>query len=289
MLKRLQSNTYSKKILDCFLVADEIKNTAIELMKNLNIQPKVTIILPTNASEKARIDSANYVTKKHKVFEQISIPMQVIRKSPQYNKIHIKELIKDLSNDISNTGIIVQLPFPSGYFVNKNNILDTIPIYKDIDELTLGIKPATPLEICNIFDYYNIPTKGKHIVIMVKDQLVGQPLACMLMGPPYNATVTTCDIHTENIDKITKNADILIIAIGKALYVNEDLVKPDAIVIDASINKIPSNFTNGTAKVVGDVNHSVYEKCQYYTPVPGGVGLLTVSSLAFNAINASIL
>ncbi|CAG8591386.1 26249_t:CDS:1, partial [Racocetra persica] len=280
--------------------ADAIKNSAIKAMKILNTQPKVTIILPTNTAGKARIDSANYVAKKRKMFEQLGIPMQLIKISPQYNETYIRTLIKDLSNDPSNTGIIVQLPFPSNFSVNKNNILNAIPIHKDIDGLSLGsignlfdlskgIKPATPLGICSIFDYYNIPTEGKHIVIMGKGQLVGQPLSCMLMGPPYNATVTTCDIHTENIDKITQSADILIVAIGKALHVNEDLVKPGAIVIDAGINKIPSNFTNGDAKIVGDVNHSVYKKCKYYTPVPGGVGLLTVSSLAFNAVNASIL
>ncbi|CAG8687511.1 10647_t:CDS:1 [Cetraspora pellucida] len=300
MLKRLQSNTYCNKILDCFLVADAIKSTTIEAMKILNTQPKVTIILPTNMAGKARIDSANYVAKKRKVFEQLGIPMQVIKISSQYNEIHVKTIIKDLSNDPSNTGIIVQLPFPSDFSVNKNNILDAIPIYKDIDGLSLcstgnlfdlnkGIKPATPLGICSIFDYYNIPTEGRHIVIMGKGQLVGQPLACMLMSPPYNATITTCDIHTENIKEITKSADILIVAIGRALHVNEDFVKPGAIVIDAGINKIPSNFTNGNAKIVGDVNHSVYEKCKHYTPVPGGVGLLTVNSLAFNVVNSGIL
>ncbi|CAG8616016.1 37019_t:CDS:1 [Gigaspora margarita] len=300
MLKRLQNNIYYKKKIDCFSIADAIKNTAIEAKKSLNTQPKVTVILPTNSAGKARIDSANYVAKKRKVFEQLDIPMQLIKIPPQYNETQIKALIKNLSNDPSITGIIVQLPFPSNFSVNKNNILNSIPIHKDIDGLTIGsvgnlfdldkgLKPATPLGICSIFDYYNIPTEGKHIVIMGKGQLVGKPLACMLMASPYNATVTICDIHTENIKNITKSADILIVAIGKALYVNDDLVKSDVIVIDVGINRLPPNIINGNSSIVGDVDYSVYEKCKYYTPVPAGVGLLTVSSLAFNAVNASIL
>ncbi|CAG8626427.1 11351_t:CDS:1 [Dentiscutata erythropus] len=302
MLKRIpiNNNYYNKKALDCLSVANAIKSTAIKAKKTLNIQPKVTVILPTNAAGKARVDSANYVAKKRKIFEQLDIPMQLIKISPQYNENQIKELIKGLSNDPSNTGIIVQLPFSSGFSVNKNNILNAIPIHKDIDGLTKGsisnlfdldkgLKPATPLGICSIFDYYNITTEGKHIVIMGKGQLVGQPLSCMLMAPPYNATVTTCDMYTENIKQITKCADILIVAIGKALHVNDDLVKPGAIVIDVGINRLPPNFVNGNSSIVGDVHPSVYEKCEYYTPVPKGVGLLTVASLAFNAVNASIL
>ncbi|RIB24823.1 tetrahydrofolate dehydrogenase/cyclohydrolase [Gigaspora rosea] len=220
----------------------------MEAKKSLNVQPKVVVLLPTNVTGKARIDSANYVAKKREVFEQLDIPMQLIKISPQYNEARIKELIKELSGDPNNTGVFLQLPFPSGFSINKDNIINTIPIHKDIDGLTRGsvgslfdldkgLKPATPLGICSIFDYYNIPTEGKHIVIMGKGKLVGQPLACMLMGPPYNATTTICDIHTENIKTITKSADILVVAIGKALHVNDDFVKPRVIVIDADINR----------------------------------------------------
>ncbi|CAG8732023.1 1703_t:CDS:2, partial [Gigaspora rosea] len=276
--------------IDCFSLAEAIKRTAMEAKKSLNVQPKVVVLLPTNVTGKARIDSANYVAKKREVFEQLDIPMQLIKISPQYNEARIKELIKELSGDPNNTGVFLQLPFPSGFSINKDNIINTIPIHKDIDGLTRGsvgslfdldkgLKPATPLGICSIFDYYNIPTEGKHIVIMGKGKLVGQPLACMLMGPPYNATTTICDIHTENIKTITKSADILVVAIGKALHVNDDFVKP----------RMPPNLVNGNSKIVGDVDHSVYEKCEYYSPVPRGVGLLTVASLAFNAVNASIL
>ncbi|CAG8444427.1 8108_t:CDS:2 [Scutellospora calospora] len=268
MLKRLPNHTNYQKILDCFTVADAIKNTAIEAKKTLNAQPKVSVILPTNSAGKARIDSANYVAKKRKIFEQLNIPMQLIKISPQYNETQIKELIKELGNDHNNTGIILQLPFPLGFSVNQNNLLNTIPTHKDIDGLTTGsmgnlfdlekgLKPATPLGICSIFDYYNISTEGKHIVIMGKGQLVGRPLACMLMNHPASCS--------------------------------DDFVKPGAIVIDAGINRIPSNFINGNSKIVGDVDHSTYEICKHYTPVPSGVGLLTVSSLAFNAVNASIL
>ncbi|CAG8444666.1 27272_t:CDS:2 [Dentiscutata erythropus] len=288
-----------KKILDCFSIADAIMNITKEAKKPLNFHPKVTVILPTNVSGKARTDSANYVAKKRKVFDQLGIPMHLIKISPQYNESRIKELIKDQSNDSSNTGIMLQLLFPSGFSVNKSNILNTIPIHKDIDGLTIDsvgnlfdlnkdIKPATPLGICSIFDYYNIPTEGKHIVIMGKGQLVGQPLACMLMSPPYNATVTICDIYTENIKTITKSADILIVAIGKALHVNDEFVKPGVIVIDVGINRLPQNV-NGNINIVDDVDHSVYEICKYYTPVPTGVGLLIVAFLAFNTINTSIL
>ncbi|CAG8645915.1 3339_t:CDS:2, partial [Racocetra fulgida] len=291
---------YWQKALDCYSIANAIKIAAREAKERLNVSLKVSVILPTNINGKARIDSANYVIKKREVFEQLGICTQLIKVSPQYSELQIKELLKGLSSDPSNTGIILQLPFPSSFSVNKIDILNTIPIYKDIDGLTTGsmgnlfdlekgLKPATPLGICSIFDYYNISTEGKHIVIMGKGQLVGKPLACMLMGHPYNATVTICDIYTENIKKIAKSADTLIVAIGKPLHVNEDLVKPDAVVIDAGINRTPAGFANGNAKIVGDVDHSVHEKCKYYTPVPGGVGLLTVASLAFNTVNASIL
>ncbi|CAG8456285.1 2025_t:CDS:2 [Gigaspora margarita] len=265
-----------KKILDCFSIANAIMNITKEAKKALNYHPKVTVILPTNVFGKARSDSANYVAKKRKVFDQIGITMQIIKISPQYNEFRIKELIKDQSNDSSNTGIMLQLPFPSGFSVNKSNILNTIPIHKDIDGLTIdsvsnlfdlnkGIKPATPLGICSIFDYYKIPTEGKHIVIMRKGQLVGQPLACILMSPPYKATVTICDMHTKNIKTITKSADILIVAIGKALYVNNEFVKPGVIVVDAGINRLPQNV-NKNLNIVGNVDHSEYKICKYYTP-----------------------
>ncbi|CAG8752557.1 13797_t:CDS:2, partial [Gigaspora margarita] len=254
-------------------IADAIKSITKEASRTLNFHPKVTIILPTNVSGKARADSANYVTK--------------------------KQLIKVQSNDSRNTGIMIQLPFPAGFSVNKSNILNTIPIHKDIDGLTTdsvgnlfdlnkGIKPATPLGICSIFNYYNIPTESKYIVIMGKGKLVGQPLACMLMSPLYNAMITICDIYMENIKTITKSTDILIVTISKAFYVNDGFVKPSVTVIDAEINRLPQNV-NENLNIIGDVDHSAYEKCKYYTPVPKGVGLLTVASLAFNSVNVSIL
>ncbi|CAG8832838.1 41181_t:CDS:2, partial [Gigaspora margarita] len=160
-----------KKILDCFSVADAIKHITKEASRTLNFHPKVTVILPTNVSGKARADSANYVAKKLEVFDQLGITTQLIKISPQkYDETQIKELIKVQSNDSRNTGIMIQLPFPAGFSVNKSDILNTIPIHKDIDGLTIdsvgnlfdlnkGIKPATPLGICSIFDYYNIPTE----------------------------------------------------------------------------------------------------------------------------------
>ena len=198
-------------------------------------------------------------------------------------------MIKLLNNDPLVSGILVQLPLPSNLDTDK--IINTILPSKDVDGLTNTNKcsllnnnpiiiPCTPKGIIYLLKEYQIPIKGKNIVIVGRSKLVGRPLIDLLLNE--NATVTICHSHTENIKEHTINADILISAVGKKHIIKSDMIKENAIVIDVGINK-------ENEKIYGDVEESAYDKVSYITPVPGGIGPMTVAMLLQNTIQCYMI
>ena len=202
----------------------------------------------------------------------------------------VLEIIDNLNRDDKVDGIIVQMPIPS--HLDANRIQNAVSHEKDVDGLTdinMGqlvhnkdsLVACTPKGIVDLLDFYGINISGKKVVIIGRSNLVGKPLFNLMIN--RNATVTMCHSRTNNLELETKNADILVVAIGKPLYIKNNHVKEGAIVIDVGINRLDG-------KIVGDVDFdSVKEKCSYITPVPGGVGQMTVFELMNNTYSAHIL
>lgn len=204
-------------------------------------------------------------------------------------------LIESLNADKEVDGILVQLPLPKG--LDSDKILDLISPDKDVDgfhpenvgKLLLGLdtfKSCTPYGVCEILDYYNIDTTGKHVVIVGRSNIVGKPLAAMLVQRGYDATVTICHSKSQDMASIVKQADIVVAAVGVPHLIKEDMVKEGAVVIDVGINRLDDDSEKGY-KVVGDVDYdAVSKKASAITPVPGGVGLMTIAMLMTNTLQS---
>ncbi len=258
-------------------IKEEIKNE-ISLLSN-----KLTLCVVQVGDDEA---SNIYIKQKEKLANELGI--NFIHK--KYNDISeelLEEEIIKLNEDKNITGIIIQLPIPDKY--NTNKLINLIDPNKDVDGLTdynkvklynneEGIIPCTPLGILELLNHYNIDVKGKNIVIIGRSLLVSKPLFNLLLNK--DATVTMCHSKTINLSSITKNADILISATGKPHLVTEDMIKDNAVIIDVGISRIDG-------KLCGDVDfENVSKKASYITPVPGGVGPMTVIMLMKNILNA---
>jgi methylenetetrahydrofolate dehydrogenase (NADP+)/methenyltetrahydrofolate cyclohydrolase len=206
--------------------------------------------------------------------------------------------IEKLNNDDSVDGILVQLPLPG--HIDENKIINLITPEKDVDgfspvsmgNLTLGnpsFIPATPYGIMLMLEHYNIETKGKHAVIIGRSNIVGRPMSILLSqsGKYGDCTVTVCHSRTKNIKEICLQADIIVAAIGKPGFVTADMVNPGAIVIDVGITRVPDSTKKSGFAIKGDVDFdAVAPLSSYITPVPGGVGLMTIAALLKNTFNA---
>lgn len=231
--------------------------------------------------------SNKYVAQKKTVGEKVGIEVEHLHFEETAKEEDILNKIDELNKNDSVNGIMIQLPLPKGF--DEEKITNRVSSYKDVDGLTTenigrlfdgknAFTPCTALGVMELFKRYNIDLKGKHAVILGRSKLVGKPLIACLLNE--NATVTVCHSKTENLDKITKKADILIVAIGKKYYVNKDMIKRGTVVIDVGINV-------EEGKIYGDVNFDdVSKKASYITPVPNGVGRMTVISLMKNVIKA---
>ncbi len=201
----------------------------------------------------------------------------------------VLELIDKLNKDDKINGILVQVPLPKG--IDEKKIIDSISPQKDVDafsEINVGkyflgeakFLPCTPGGILHLLDKYNIDVSGKNCVVIGRSNIVGKPMSLLLLQ--RNGTVTVCHSKTKNLEEYTKNADIIVVAIGKPRFLTGDMIKEGAVVIDVGINRLE----NG--KVVGDVDfESCKDKASYITPVPGGVGPMTIARLLLNTIEAS--
>lgn len=230
--------------------------------------------------------SKTYVNNKKKACDEVGFYSEVYQLNDRVSTDEVIALVDKLNRKDDIDGILVQLPLPP--HIDSKAVLDAISTEKDADTLSeknmgkllLGtqvIAPCTPTGIIDILDSQQIKVDGKHCVIVGRSDIVGKPMACLMLQ--RNATVTVCHSHTENLAEICKQADILIVAVGKANFITSDMVKPDAVVIDVGINR------NADNKLVGDVAFDdVVNNASYITPVPGGVGVMTVTSLLKNTL-----
>ena len=268
------------KLIDGKLIARELKRKLQEEIVDNNLNPKLAIIMVGNNAA-----SEIYIKNKVKTCEELGIKVNVYRFNESNNENDIINKIKELNADQSVHGILVQSPLPAKF--NEDYIISFIDELKDVDGFgtyNLGCLArdeekfiaATPYGIIKMLEYENIPIAGKHIVILGRSKIVGRPLALALLN--RNATVTIAHSKTNNLKEITTTADILIVAIGKANYITKDYIKDNAVIIDVGINRIDG-------KIYGDVDfQSVKDKASYITPVPGGVGPMTITMLLYNVV-----
>lgn len=277
------------KLVSASLLENVNENIATYIGNNPYLRkPKMAIVLVGNNPA-----SESYVKSKIKASDRSNIDASLIRFNDDITHEELlAEIVRLNHSDVD--GFIVQLPLPQQ--INTEEIINTIDPLKDIDgfhpqnfgKMALGqksMRPATAYGILKLIQFYNIETKGKHIVIIGRSNIVGKPTAIML-GNDFKigrATVTTCDINTpyDLLENETKRADIVIVAVGKPALLTGKMVKEGAIVIDVGINKLD------TGKIVGDVDfETVAPRCQWITPVPGGVGPMTIAGLILNTFEA---
>jgi methylenetetrahydrofolate dehydrogenase (NADP+)/methenyltetrahydrofolate cyclohydrolase len=273
-------------------IKSEIKLEVDQLVSQSHRAPHLVAILVGEDGA-----SQTYVNNKIKSCKECGFQSTMIRKDSSLSEKELIDIIEQLNNDTSVDGFIIQLPLPK--HIDENKILLKINPDKDVDGftphsiglMTLGLdgfKPATPFGIIKLLERYNIETKGKRCIVIGRSNIVGKPIGIMLgqNSAVGNCTVTILNSHTENIEAYTKEADILIVAIGKPKMVTANMVKEGAVVIDVGITRVTDDSEKGF-HLEGDVDYdAVAEKCSYITPVPGGVGPMTVTMLLFNTLQA---
>lgn len=256
----------------------------VDNLKKEGINPKLAVIMVGDDAA-----SKVYVRNKSRACEEIGIEYEEYLLKFDTTMEELLKLIENLNNNPNIDGILLQSPVPNHLDINK--AFRAIVPEKDVDgfhpinagKLSIGEEcfiPCTPHGVIRMLEEYKIEMQGKNVVILGRSNIVGKPLIqCCLQK---NATVTVCHSKTQNISKITKNADILISAIGRAKFVKEDMVKENAVVIDVGINR------NEEGKLVGDVDfENVSKKASYITPVPGGVGPMTIAMLMENVVKSA--
>ena len=276
------------EIIDGKLVSSEMRaQTAKEvayLKSEYGIVPGLAVILVGNNPA-----SAVYVRNKRKACKDIGINSYEINLPIDVSEDELLDNIKKLNADPNVHGILVQLPLPK--HINEQKIISAIDVNKDVDafhpsnvgRIFIGnytFLPCTPAGIVDLLDYYGICVEGKRCVVVGRSNIVGKPMAHLLLE--RNGTVTVCHSRTPELSEYTKEADILIVAIGRPEFISADMVKPGAVVIDVGINR------TSEGKLVGDVDFdSVSKVASYLTPVPGGVGPMTITTLLKNTVRAA--
>lgn len=242
--------------------------------------------------------SETYVASKVKACQAVGIKSSEYRYSSDISEEQLLQVIDKLNGDADVDGFIVQLPLPK--HISEEKVLNRISPGKDVDgfhpcnvgKMVLGLPtflPATPAGIVELIARYGIETEGKHCVVVGRSNIVGTPMAVLMSRKAKyaNCTVTMCHSRTKNLKEITLQADILIVAIGVPHFIKEDMVRKGAVVIDVGIHRVPSESAKSGWKLIGDVDYEhVAPKCSYITPVPGGVGPMTIVSLLKNTLLA---
>lgn len=243
--------------------------------------------------------SETYVTGKERACKQVGFHSTILRFEDSISEKEILDQVDLLNRNDDIDGFIVQLPLPE--HINEQKIIERIDPAKDVDgfhpvslgRMVIGLPTfisATPAGILELIKRYRIETSGKHCVVVGRSNIVGKPISILLaQKADYgNATVTLCHSRTKNLKEVTASADILIAALGSPEFVTSDMVKPGAVVIDVGITRVKSDKTKSGWKLLGDVKFDeVAPKCSYITPVPGGVGPMTIVSLLRNTLLAS--
>ena len=240
--------------------------------------------------------SETYVANKVKACNELGIKSTLVRYEDDVSESALLAKIAELNQDTDIDGLIVQLPLPD--HISENNVIEAVDVKKDVDgfhpmnigRMVIGLPAyisATPAGILEIIKRYQLPTAGKSCVVVGRSNIVGKPISILLSrkGYPGDATVTLCHSKTADLKEITRQADILIAALGQPGFFKADMVREGAVVIDVGITRVKSAVTKSGWKLIGDVSFDeVAPKCSYITPVPGGVGLLTVVALLKNTL-----
>lgn len=286
------------KIIDGKATAAEIKSEiAKEVAEMIDIGKDVPHLAAVLIGDDPA--SQTYVSGKEKSCKEVGFISSLYKFPADISEKELIKVVDFINKDDEINGLIVQLPLPD--HINVNRIIESIDPSKDVDgfhplnvgKMVLNLPtylPATPYGILQLFERYNIETAGKNCVVLGRSNIVGTPISILMSRKAYpgNCTVTVCHSKTKNLEKICSNADILIAAIGSPGFVNAAMVKKDAVVIDVGIHRVKSTVTKSGYKLVGDVKFDeVSKKCSYITPVPGGVGPMTIVSLLRNTLKAA--
>ena len=271
--KEVSANTRAK-------ISDEVKS----FKKDMGITPGLAVIIVGN-NEASKV----YVRNKHKACEEVGMYSKVVEMPEETTEEELLSLIDSLNNDDAIHGILVQLPLPK--HIDEQKVINSISPKKDVDafhpenvgKIMIGkydFLPCTPAGVMEILNYYNIEISGKKCVIVGRSNIVGKPQALLLLEK--NGTVTICHSRTKDLKEETKQADILVVAIGRPDFVTADMVKEGAVVIDVGINRMPDGKLHGDVKF-----DEVAPKCHAITPVPGGVGPMTITMLLKNTLTSA--
>lgn len=262
-------------------IKDEVKEEISKLTQNGETVCLAVVLVGNNKA------SEIYVKNKISCCDYVGMQSRLVRLDETATQTEIIDTVDKLNKDKSVNGIIVQLPLPKG--IDEDTVLNSIDFRKDVDGCHYIQKgklftqknqlvPCTPMGVMTLLKEYKIPVDGKNVLIIGRSNLVGRPLAeLMLQG---NATVTIAHSHTNNLSKIVKNSDIVCVAIGKANFITVDMLNENTVVIDVGINR------DSLGKLCGDVEKTAIDKVKYITPVPGGVGPMTVTMLIKNTLTA---
>ncbi|GCD77539.1 bifunctional protein FolD [Thermaurantimonas aggregans] len=285
-------------LLDGIKTSQDLRNEIAEevehIVKNGGKRPHLAAVLVGNNGA-----SVTYVNAKIKACEEVGFKSTLVKLSDTISEGELLAEVKKLNEDPEIDGFIVQLPLPVQ--IDEKKIILAIRPDKDVDgfhpenvgRMALGMSgfvPATPAGIIELLDRYNIETGGKHCVVLGRSHIVGQPIAMLMARNTYpgNSTVTLCHSHTRNLTDIIRSADILIAAVGRPNFVTADMVKDGVVVVDVGITRIVDKTKKSGYRIVGDVDfNGVSQKAAFITPVPGGVGPMTIVSLLKNTLKAA--
>jgi methylenetetrahydrofolate dehydrogenase (NADP+)/methenyltetrahydrofolate cyclohydrolase len=288
------------QILDGKIVSQSVKDTVKEktiLFKNKgNKTPHLAAVLVGNNGA-----SETYVASKVKNCEEVGFISSLVRLDENISEAALIATIEKLNNDDDVDGILVQLPLPKQ--IDEEKIISLINPGKDVDgfhpmsigKMVQGLPtfiPATPYGILLMLEHYKIETSGKHAVVIGRSNIVGRPISILLSMNTYpgNCTVTVCHSRTKNLKEICLQADIIVAALGIPEFLKADMVKENAVVIDVGITRVADASKKSGFAIKGDVDFTnVAPKCSYITPVPGGVGLMTIAALLMNTFTAAEL
>jgi methylenetetrahydrofolate dehydrogenase (NADP+)/methenyltetrahydrofolate cyclohydrolase len=285
----------SAEIIDGFSIAQQVRKEAADRAAELGRRGVVPCLAVVLVGENPA--SISYVTAKEKALEEAGMVGKDIRLPQETTEFDLLELIQELNEDTSVHGILVQLPLPK--HIDEDKVIMAIKPEKDVDgfhpvnvgNLMIGRKaylPCTPHGVIVLLQKMGIPTAGKHAVIVGRSNIVGKPLSVLLTRKAYNATVTLCHTGTKDLASFTRQADILIAAAGSPAMITADMVKEGAAVIDVGVNRIPDTTKKSGFRLCGDVDfETVKEVASYITPVPRGVGPMTIAMLMMNTVEAA--
>jgi len=274
-------------------IKDQIRSATEKIAASGKRAPHLAAILVgTNGA------SETYVASKVKNCQETGIQSTLIRLHDQISQSELLQEIEQLNQNPSIDGILVQLPLPK--HISEAAVIQAIHPDKDVDgfhpisagKLVQGLPtfiPATPYGILLMLEHFQLTTKGKHAVVIGRSNIVGRPMSILLSSNiPYgNCTVTLCHSHTPNLNEICQQGDIIVAALGKPEFVTAEMIKPGAIVIDVGITRVPDAAAKNGFRIKGDVHYaSVAPLCEAITPVPGGVGLMTIAGLLKNTLQA---